>query len=65
VSGFTKILRTEGVSSLYAGFIPILAKQVPYAIGMAIIRYPEPELTLRSIHRKRAMHRVHLQPNVT
>jgi hypothetical protein len=33
VSGFTKILTTEGVGSLYAGFIPILAKQVPYAIG--------------------------------
>jgi solute carrier family 25 phosphate transporter 3 len=33
VSGFTKILSTEGIGSLYAGFIPILAKQVPYAIG--------------------------------
>ncbi|KAE8541126.1 hypothetical protein D1P53_002480 [Cryptococcus gattii VGV] len=33
VSGFTKIASTEGFSSLYAGFIPILAKQVPYAIG--------------------------------
>ncbi|OCF54126.1 solute carrier family 25 (mitochondrial phosphate transporter), member 3 [Kwoniella mangroviensis CBS 10435] len=33
VSGLTKIATTEGVSSLYAGFIPILLKQVPYAIG--------------------------------
>lgn len=33
VSGLTKIASTEGISSLYAGFIPILAKQVPYAIG--------------------------------
>ncbi|EIW69694.1 solute carrier family 25 (mitochondrial phosphate transporter), member 3 [Tremella mesenterica] len=33
VSGFTKILTTEGIGSLYAGFIPILAKQIPYAIG--------------------------------
>ncbi|WVN86796.1 uncharacterized protein L203_101968 [Cryptococcus depauperatus CBS 7841] len=33
LSGFTKILTTEGIGSLYAGFIPILAKQVPYAIG--------------------------------
>ena len=33
VSGFTKIASTEGFGSLYAGFIPILAKQVPYAIG--------------------------------
>lgn len=33
VSGLTKIATTEGFSSLYAGFLPILAKQVPYAIG--------------------------------
>ncbi|WRT67136.1 uncharacterized protein IL334_004102 [Kwoniella shivajii] len=33
VSGLTKIATTEGVGSLYAGFIPILCKQVPYAIG--------------------------------
>jgi solute carrier family 25 phosphate transporter 3 len=33
VSGLTKIASTEGFSSLYAGFIPILCKQVPYAIG--------------------------------
>lgn len=33
VSGLTKIVSTEGFASLYAGFIPILAKQVPYAIG--------------------------------
>ncbi|KAK4686569.1 hypothetical protein P7C73_g3556, partial [Tremellales sp. Uapishka_1] len=33
VSGLTKIASTEGFASLYAGFIPILCKQVPYAIG--------------------------------
>ncbi|KAK8869814.1 hypothetical protein IAR55_000382 [Kwoniella newhampshirensis] len=33
VSGLTKIASTEGFSSLYAGFIPIVCKQVPYAIG--------------------------------
>lgn len=33
VPAFTKILKTEGVGSLYAGFIPILCKQIPYAIG--------------------------------
>jgi solute carrier family 25 phosphate transporter 3 len=33
VSGLTKIISTEGFASLYAGFIPILCKQVPYAIG--------------------------------
>lgn len=33
MSGFTKLASTEGLSGLYAGFIPILLKQVPYAIG--------------------------------
>lgn len=32
-AAFRKIVATEGVSSLYAGFIPILCKQIPYAIG--------------------------------
>lgn len=26
-------MSTEGVSALYAGFVPILFKQIPYAIG--------------------------------
>jgi len=33
VSGFTRLAREGGVSQLYAGFIPILCKQIPYAIG--------------------------------
>ncbi|GHJ88831.1 hypothetical protein NliqN6_5233 [Naganishia liquefaciens] len=33
ISGLTKIARTEGAASLYAGFLPLLCKQIPYAIG--------------------------------
>lgn len=33
VSGFARLAREEGLSGLYAGFIPILLKQIPYAIG--------------------------------
>lgn len=47
MSGLTKIASTEGVSSLYAGFIPILCKQVPYAIGTSVFWT---ELTCRAIH---------------
>ena len=36
MSGLTKIAGTEGFASLYAGFIPILFKQVPYAIGQTL-----------------------------
>lgn len=33
ISGLTKIARTEGAASLYAGFLPLICKQIPYAIG--------------------------------
>jgi hypothetical protein len=64
VSGLTKIASTEGFSSLYAGFIPILCKQVPYAIGrFASNATMFAKLTARSIHCQRAMYRVHLRTN--
>lgn len=31
--GFAKMLKTEGVGGFYAGFLPILAKQVPYTMA--------------------------------
>lgn len=43
ISGLTKIARTEGAASLYAGFLPLICKQIPYAIGQV-----RPLLTLRS-----------------
>jgi solute carrier family 25 phosphate transporter 3 len=33
VSGFTRLVREGGMGELYAGFLPILCKQIPYAIG--------------------------------
>ncbi|KAI0917198.1 hypothetical protein AcW1_007544 [Taiwanofungus camphoratus] len=33
VTGFMRLAREEGVGGLYAGFLPILCKQIPYAIG--------------------------------
>ncbi|KAG8700156.1 hypothetical protein FRC09_006143, partial [Ceratobasidium sp. 395] len=33
VSGFARMAREGGVQELYAGFLPILCKQIPYAIG--------------------------------
>uniref|UniRef100_A0A6V2PM40 Mitochondrial phosphate carrier protein n=2 Tax=Ditylum brightwellii TaxID=49249 RepID=A0A6V2PM40_9STRA len=31
--GFSKMLKTEGVTGFYAGLVPILAKQVPYTMA--------------------------------
>ena len=33
VDGFGKILKSEGVGGFYSGFLPILAKQVPYTMA--------------------------------
>ena len=33
VDGFGKILKAEGMGGFYAGFVPILAKQVPYTMA--------------------------------
>ncbi|KAJ4535509.1 mitochondrial phosphate carrier protein [Exophiala dermatitidis] len=37
VSGFTKILRNEGVGAFYSGFGPILFKQVPYTMAKFVV----------------------------
>jgi len=36
-SGFMRMLGEGGVRQLYAGFIPIVAKQVPYALGQFVV----------------------------
>ncbi|KII86750.1 hypothetical protein PLICRDRAFT_113884 [Plicaturopsis crispa FD-325 SS-3] len=33
LSGFARLAREEGAGGMYAGFLPILCKQIPYAIG--------------------------------
>jgi len=37
VSGFSKILSTEGVGAFYSGFGPILFKQVPYTMAKFVV----------------------------
>ncbi|KJA17446.1 hypothetical protein HYPSUDRAFT_170500 [Hypholoma sublateritium FD-334 SS-4] len=49
VSGFTRLAREGGVRELYAGFLPILCKQIPYAIGQFTVNEYCHELVFRSI----------------
>ncbi|ESK90444.1 phosphate transport protein mir1 [Moniliophthora roreri MCA 2997] len=49
VSGFTRLAREGGVAQLYAGFIPILCKQIPYAIGQFTVNEFCHELVFRNI----------------
>jgi solute carrier family 25 (mitochondrial phosphate transporter), member 3 len=36
--GFVKMMRTEGVTGFYAGFLPILAKQIPYTCAKFVVQ---------------------------
>ncbi|KAF8827575.1 hypothetical protein HHX47_DHR4000076 [Lentinula edodes] len=49
VSGFTRLASEGGVSQLYAGFLPILCKQIPYAIGQFTVNEFCHELALRNM----------------
>ncbi|KZP31498.1 mitochondrial carrier [Athelia psychrophila] len=49
VTGFSRLAREGGVSALYAGFLPILCKQIPYAIGQFTVNEFCHELALRSM----------------
>ncbi|KAK3315206.1 mitochondrial carrier domain-containing protein [Apodospora peruviana] len=37
IGGFTKMLKTEGVGAFYAGFGPILLKQIPYTMSKFVV----------------------------
>ncbi|KAJ4482041.1 mitochondrial carrier domain-containing protein [Lentinula aciculospora] len=49
VSGFTRLASEGGVSQLYAGFLPILCKQIPYAIGQFTVNEFCHELAFRNM----------------
>ncbi|KAJ7016658.1 mitochondrial carrier domain-containing protein [Mycena alexandri] len=49
VTGFTRLAREGGIRELYAGFLPILLKQIPYAIGQFTVNEFCHELVFRSM----------------
>jgi len=49
VSGFVRIAKEGGLRELYAGFLPILCKQIPYAIGQFTVNEFCHELVFRSV----------------
>ncbi|KAJ7600735.1 mitochondrial carrier domain-containing protein [Mycena floridula] len=49
VSGFTRLAREGGLSQLYGGFIPILFKQIPYAIGQFTVNELAHEVIYRNM----------------
>jgi len=49
VTGFTRLAREGGMRELYAGFLPILCKQIPYAIGQFTVNEFCHELVFRNM----------------
>lgn len=47
-TGFKRMATEGGLSELYAGFIPILAKQIPYAVGQFLVN----ELAHEAVYRQ-------------
>lgn len=60
-SGFVRIAREEGVRGFYSGFIPLLFKQVPYAVGQFSVHEAANEVIFRAMGPERKAKLTHLQ----
>ncbi|KAI1821684.1 mitochondrial phosphate carrier protein [Xylaria intraflava] len=60
-SGFTRLARQEGFRGLYSGFIPLLFKQVPYAVGQFSVHEAAVEMIYRAIGPERKAKLTHLE----
>lgn len=52
VGGFSKMLRTEGAGAFYAGFGPILFKQIPYTMAKFVVYEKVAEAVYRQYPKK-------------
>ncbi|OAA66702.1 mitochondrial phosphate carrier protein [Niveomyces insectorum RCEF 264] len=61
VPGFLRLAREEGVRGFYAGFVPLLCKQVPYAVGQFAVHEGVNEFIFRALGPERKARLTHLQ----
>ncbi|KAJ2891067.1 uncharacterized protein MKZ38_000948 [Zalerion maritima] len=54
VSGFSKMLKSEGIGAFYAGFGPICLKQIPYTMAKFVV-YEKVAETVFSVYPKKEM----------
>ncbi|KAI0475369.1 mitochondrial carrier [Xylariaceae sp. FL0804] len=47
--GFARLAREEGLRGFYSGFVPLLAKQVPYAVGQFSVHEAAVEVLYRAM----------------
>ena len=60
-SGFLRMAREEGPRGFYAGFVPLLAKQIPYAVGQFSVHEAAVEAIYRTIGPERKAALTHLE----
>jgi solute carrier family 25 phosphate transporter 3 len=61
VPGFARMAREEGLRGFYSGFVPLLFKQVPYAVGQFSVHEAAVEAIYRTIGSERKAALTHLQ----
>ncbi|KAH6668075.1 mitochondrial carrier domain-containing protein [Plectosphaerella plurivora] len=61
VPGFARLAREEGLRGFYSGFVPLLFKQVPYAVGQFSVHEAAVEAIYRTIGSERKAALTHLQ----
>jgi len=54
IGGFSKMLKNEGVGAFYAGFGPILFKQVPYTMAKFVVYEKVSELVYQTVDKSTA-----------
>ena len=60
-SGFARMAREEGLRGFYSGFVPLLFKQVPYAVGQFSVHEAAVEVIYRSMGPERKARLTHLE----
>jgi solute carrier family 25 (mitochondrial phosphate transporter), member 3 len=60
-SGFARMAREEGLRGFYSGFVPLLFKQVPYAVGQFSVHEAANEVIFRAMGPERKAAMTHLQ----
>ncbi|KAL1891274.1 mitochondrial phosphate carrier protein [Sporothrix stenoceras] len=60
-SGFVRIAREEGLRGFYSGFVPLLFKQIPYAVGQFSVHEAANEVIFRTMGPERKAKLTHLQ----
>ena len=59
--GFARLAREEGVRGFYSGFVPLLFKQVPYAVGQFSVHEAANEVIFRAMGAERKARLTHVE----